>query len=126
MYSAQAVRDGYFAAGSPGRDARSTEYQAFARVTRSLHLIDESDPTNFAALASALHENQRLWNIIASDVAFDSNPLPESLRARLFYLGEFTRIHAARVIAGNGSAAVLIDINTAIMRGLRPIDADAA
>jgi len=35
-----------------------------------------------------------------------------------FYLAEFTRTYSSRVLAG-ASADPLIDINTAVMRGLR-------
>ena len=45
--------------------------------------------------------------------------LPPALRAQLFYLYEFTDQHSRKVLAGNASIEVLVDINTAVMRGLR-------
>ncbi len=45
--------------------------------------------------------------------------LPAALRARLFYLYEFTARHSRAVLDGKASVEVLVDINTAVMRGLR-------
>ncbi len=112
----------YSDAKAPTRDDRSREYQAFARITHRMHIIDADNPDMFAELASALHENQRLWNILAVDVASDANALPQKLRAQIFYLGEFTRFHSARVISEKLNPKILVEINTAIMRGLRPLE----
>jgi flagellar protein FlaF len=105
---------------APVRSERSLEYLAFARMTKQLQAIDIENPTHFAPLATALHDNLRLWNILAADVAQDGNPLPRNLRAKLFYLAEFTRTHTARVLTQEASHDVLIDINKMVMRGLRP------
>ncbi len=115
-------RNPYSDVKAPIRDERSSEYLAFAKITHRLHVIDSEDLTAFADLASALHENQRLWNILAVDVAGDGNGLPKNLRAQIFYLSEFTRFHSARVIAEKLSPNILVEINTAIMRGLRPLE----
>jgi flagellar protein FlaF len=109
----------YFDLAAPTKSARSAEYQAFARVTRALQLADTNDPARFADLALALHENLRLWNVIAADVARPANALPADLKARLFSLAEYTRAHQRRILSGEGRATVLIEINTAVMRGLR-------
>ena len=77
------------------------------------------DRRNLAAVAAALHDNRQLWTVLAADVAEPGNALPPALRAKLFYLYEFTDQHSRKVLAGEASAEVLVDINTAIMRGLR-------
>ncbi|MCX7645340.1 MAG: flagellar biosynthesis regulator FlaF [Rhodobacteraceae bacterium] len=122
MNATQLARTAYAAPGAPARSGRSAEYDLFARVTRRLReALAEDTPgpaPRIAALARALHENQRLWTVLAADVADDGNGLPRELRARLFYLAEFTRVHSARVLRGEASAGVLVDINTAVMRGL--------
>ena len=41
------------------------------------------------------------------------------LRAQLVSLAEFVRRHSLAVLGGRASIAPLIDINTAIMKGLR-------
>ena len=76
-------------------------------------------PPRSGALARAIHDNRSLWTALAADVAIETNPLPRPLRAQIFYLSEFTAQHSRKVLAGDASVDVLIDINTAVMRGLR-------
>jgi len=95
------------------------EYQAFARVTQSLSYYSQADNGPFARLVEALHENLRLWTIIASDVAMAENRLSQPLRAQFFFLAEFTRLHTRKILKGDAEASALIDINLAIMKGLR-------
>ncbi|MDE9450083.1 flagellar biosynthesis regulator FlaF [Aliiroseovarius sp. Z3] len=101
---------------APLRTSRGTEYDAFAKVT---HQLDRAQTTGFADLAAALHENRRLWTLLAADVADDGNALPNELRARIFFLSEFTADHSRKVLSEGEDVSVLVDINTAIMRGLR-------
>ena len=101
------------------RTARGAEYDTFARITSALKAAITSAEKNFAGLVAALHDNRRLWTIIAADVAEKDNGLPQALRAQIFYLAEFTMVHTSRVLGGNGSADVLVEVNTAVMRGLR-------
>jgi len=66
-----------------------------------------------------MHENRTLWRKLAIDVASPENLLPDELRARLIYLAEFTDHHTRRAIKREVSAAPLVEINTAILRGLK-------
>lgn len=97
---------------------RDTEYDAIAQITRRLKAAD-GRADRFPDLAAAIHDNRRLWSILATDVASAGNPLPKDLKARLLYLAEFTDIHSSHVLSGTESAAPLVEINTAVMRGLR-------
>ncbi|SEV92920.1 flagellar protein FlaF [Aliiroseovarius sediminilitoris] len=101
---------------APLRTSRGTEYDAFAKVT---HQLGRARTTGFADLAAALHENRRLWTLLAADVADDGNGLPNELRARIFFLAEFTADHSRKILSEGEDVSVLVDINTAIMRGLR-------
>lgn len=101
------------------RSQRQIEYDLFARITRRLTETNQHRAKDFPAFARALHENQRLWTALAADVAAPGNALPQQLRARLFYLYEFTASHSRRALADAADITVLIEINTAIMRGLR-------
>jgi flagellar protein FlaF len=74
--------------------------------------------TNFSGLAGAVHDNRRMWTTMAIDVADNNNALPSELRAQLFYLAEFTEHHSHRVLRREADATALIDINTAVLRGL--------
>ncbi len=98
---------------------RSTEYQAFARITHRLTKANSGGLEQFNDLVRAISDNRKLWNILAVDVASADNQLPPDLRARIFYLAEFTELHSQKVLAREQDATALIDINTAIMRGLR-------
>jgi len=108
-----------YAAAAPIRTSQASEYEVFARITRRLRHAAEAGRHGFAALAAALHDNRRLWTILAAEVANDGNALPRELRAQIFYLAEFTARHTARVLSREAGPEVLIEINTAIMRGLR-------
>ena len=88
------------------------------RVTRKLTAANTPAATA-KMISEAVYENRRLWIVIAASVADDANGLPEDLRARLFYLAEFTNHHSSRVFADKASLEPLIDVNTAIMDGLR-------
>ncbi len=105
------------------RTDRGIEYDAFARITAALRTAAAAAKQNFTAFAKALDDNRRLWTIIAADVAEGSNMLPKQLRAQIFYLAEFTLTQTSRVLRGEASADILIEINTMIMRGLRSQEA---
>lgn len=100
------------------RTQSSIELEAFARVTRKLRDTSK-DGSCYADLVAALHDNRLLWNVIAADVADSGNTLPKELRARLFYLAEFTVIHSRKVADKKATVDALIDVNTSIMQGLR-------
>jgi flagellar protein FlaF len=126
----------YGAAARPLRTARGTEYEIFAEVTAALAQAgrapspeEEGDfaarSRRFAALVDAVHRNRRLWTTLAADVASPGNALPPELRARLFYLAEFTDAHSRAVLRG-ADVTPLVDVNRAVMAGLRPPAAEAA
>ena len=119
MTYAQTAHRTYARADAPMRSSRSIEYDILARTTKALSLAAQRKHQDFAGLVAALHDNQCLWSTFAADVADDDNGLPQALRARLFYLFQFTVAHSRNILDGNGSVDVLVDINTAVMRGLR-------
>ncbi len=100
------------------RTPRSIEYAAFARITQKLRAASSDKIENFSALASALHENRRLWTILAVDAADKDNALPQSLKGQIVYLRQFVNLHSSKILRGDANADPLIDINTAMMRGL--------
>lgn len=115
---------------------RGIEYEAFARVTSRLKAVATKLAQSkrqglrtgnkahlqvsghFGELTSALHENRRLWTLLASDVADNENGLPKDLRVRILYLAEFIRQHTAKVLKSEASVVPLLEINIAVMRGL--------
>lgn len=113
-----AARAAYARPEAPHRDFRALEYDLLARATKALSM-SRFEGADYAKLLTALDENQRLWSTLAADVAEPENGLPQQLRAQLFYLYEFTAHHSRAVRDSKASVEVLIDINTAVMRGLR-------
>ncbi|MFD0859995.1 flagellar biosynthesis regulator FlaF [Roseovarius aquimarinus] len=113
------AQNAYGLSSRPIRTARGTEYDAVARITQRLKAAADARPVDMRALAGAIDENRELWALFAIEVADPGNPLPQDLRARLFYLSEFTTAHSRKVLARQASADALIEINTAVMRGLR-------
>nr|WP_256365696.1 flagellar biosynthesis regulator FlaF [Thioclava sp. JE_KL1] len=112
------AKTAYSNPSQPMRTPRGLEFELFARITRRLKQVS-SQGAPFAALAEAIFENRRLWTALAADVADPENGLPQDLRARIFFLHEFTQAHSRLVLSQDRSVDALIDVNTAIMRGLR-------
>ncbi len=113
----------YAPTSAPTRSDRSAEYQVIARITHRLKAaIEKQDRVK---LVEALHENRKLWRTLAVNVADGDNQLPLDLRARLYYLSEFTDTHTSRVLTQKESPVPLLEVNMAILRGLRGI-AEAA
>ena len=104
---------------APTRTFRSIEYDLLAQITRRLRAAWANRDADFPGLVRALADNEQLWSTLAADVALPGNGLPAPLRARHFYLYEFTAHHSRAIRDGKGSVEVLADINTAVMRGLR-------
>lgn len=115
MTAIDQARTAYGMPSASTRTLRGIEYDVFARVTRRL----AAQNVGFPALVAALHDNRSLWTILAADVADPANGLPETLRARLFYLADFTMQHSRKILDGSATPDVLVEINTAVMRGLR-------
>ena len=109
----------YGAQHAPIRTDRGTEYELFARVTHGLRQAAAKGKAGFPALADAVHRNRSLWTLLAADVAGKDNKLPSDLRARIFYLSEFTQDYSSKILSKGASIAPLVEINAALMRGLR-------
>lgn len=121
MYNAAFARTAYGETTRTQGSPRQTEYRVFAGITGRIVRAAAEGPAGFAALAEALHDNRRLWNTLAVDLAHPGNGLPEALRAGLLSLAGFTHRQTAKLLDGSlgpEGAAVLVDINTAVMRGL--------
>lgn len=106
------------------RTLRETEFEVLARVTRQLRSAAEPN-VDFGNLASAIHDNRSLWSIFATDLLLPGNRLPEDLRGRLLYLARFVEDHSSKVLRKTAPIDALVEINTAVMRGLRPPGSEA-
>jgi len=113
------AKTAYTATAKTVKSPRAVEYEVIARITHELKATAEKKTKNFAAFAEAVHRNNQLWTTLAANVADENNELPTEVRAQLFYLSEFSRRHAAQALAGRASVAPLLEINTAVLKGLR-------
>ncbi|MEQ8936612.1 MAG: flagellar biosynthesis regulator FlaF [Amphiplicatus sp.] len=118
MFETRLAETAYAHSARSTASPRALEYQVFARVTRALSVAGEGFD-RFALLYKAIDDNLILWTKHASDVAVEKNQLSAELRSKIFYLFEFTRQHSAKVLNDGADPSVLVDINTAVMRGLR-------
>ena len=117
MNSYALAQRAYAPTQSATKTARGVEYDVIAHVSSRLKRAIKSG--DFPALAEALHDNNRLWTMLAADVASPENQLPQELRARIWYLSEFTRQHTSKVMRKKENAVPLLEINAAILRGLK-------
>lgn len=122
MNALDQARSAYAATAAPIRTDRGNEFDAFSRVTADLRSAWDRRVTDYPAFVMAVDRNRRLWTLLAIEVADRANALPEDLRARLFYLAEFTIAHSREVLRGKDDVGPLIDVNIAVMRGLRAGD----
>jgi flagellar protein FlaF len=116
------ARAAYGASARVTRTLRDTEYDILAHITRRLKAATEPEVA-FADLAGAIHDNRSLWSAFALDLATPGNRLPVDLRNRLLYLARFVDDHSSKVLRQSASVEVLVEVNTAVMRGLRPAEA---
>ncbi|WP_254444359.1 MULTISPECIES: flagellar biosynthesis regulator FlaF [unclassified Ruegeria] len=109
----------YAQAAAPTRTPRDTEYEAISKITHRLKAATALRQKNYAAFVQAVHENRRLWTVLASGVMDTGNALPNDLRARIFFLAEFTEQHSSQILRNAASVEPLLEINMAVLRGLR-------
>ena len=119
MNASTRSQQAYPGAAAPLRTSRDTEYKVFARITHRLLAAARKGKPGYNDLVAAVHDNRRLWTILAADAADDGNRLPDELRASIISLAGFTLEHSQAVLRKKASAAPLIEINSVIMRGLR-------
>ena len=123
MNATQQAQRAYAPVNSPVLTGRATELRLFSQTTARLKAAMTSGI--FAEIAEALFQNRRVWTHLAAEVADTSNSLPATLRAQIFYLAEFTEHHTRIILKGEADVSALVDINTAVMRGLSGTGAKA-
>ena len=119
MNSATAAAQRYSSLSEHTRNAKDLEYDVILGVTRDLSSCMSAEKTDFPTLVKTLHKNERLWTAIGTQVADSSNQLDASLRARLFYMAQFVTQHTSKVLSGEAGVESLIEINVAVLRGLK-------
>ena len=115
----------------------SVEIMAFQRITGALERAQTDARLDLSAqpllatqrhvrLCDAVHQNSRLWLTLLEDLSNPANGLANDLKARLGSLAATSVRHGQRILAGQGSLGLLIDINHAVAAGLMQARANAA
>lgn len=118
MNLAERASDGYGLSAVSVRSDQTTEYDVIARITRRLTQSNAQRDTDFCGFVAALHDNRRLWTRLAADVMQDDNLLPAELKARIIWLSEFVDVQSRRVLRGDETADILLEVNGAVLAGL--------
>jgi len=111
------AQSAYTSSTAPIRTDRGAEYGAFETVTTRLTRAQRPG-AQMPEIAAALHDNRRLWTVLAVDLAVPDNGLPADLRAQLFYLAEFSLHQSRKALRDPTCIGALIEVNRAVMRGL--------
>ena len=117
--------------GNVGRSVgsdRDIEIQVFQASIAKLRSISGLDFKFTPDAAKILSDNLKLWDMLTVDLAQPDNQIDKNLAAQLIGLSKFVRVHTMALYRGEGSVDVLVDINTAILKGLlgQPGNANAA
>lgn len=123
MYAQGQAASAYAAVSNATAQPKSIEYRAFARANGLLAAAEAPGKDQMVRLAGAVDYNTRLWSVLAVDAAGDSNTLPEAARAGILSLALYAMRTGQAVLRQNAPPAALAEINTTIMRGLRPDEA---
>ncbi|MEO3477806.1 flagellar biosynthesis regulator FlaF [Phaeobacter sp. CAU 1743] len=109
----------YGSAKAPTRTPKDLEFEAIARITHRMISASKEGKKGFPALAEAVHDNRKLWQIFQTDAASSHNALSEDLKEQIVYLAAFTNQYTSQILSRKAGVGPLVEINTAIMRGLR-------
>jgi flagellar protein FlaF len=115
----------------------SVEIMAFQKITTALEKARaeakqdlSSEPLlamqRHVRLCDAIQQNTRLWLTLLEDLNSPANRLAADLKSRLAQLAATSVNHGRRVVAGQATLNLLIDINRAIAGGLTQARATAA
>ncbi|MBM3570446.1 MAG: flagellar biosynthesis regulator FlaF [Alphaproteobacteria bacterium] len=110
------MSDKYAATQTATENPRDTEYRLFARVTNALLNNQDANTTGYI---QAIDWNRRLWLTLQADLASEENKLPKELKAQLISLLIWVDKHSRKAMRGEETVAPLIEVNRAIMEGLR-------
>jgi flagellar biosynthesis activator protein FlaF len=119
MDVAAKAANGYRAVRLHTESPRSIEAQLFAEITASLVRARRAGKPGFQDLVAVLQRNRTLWDALLADLALEGNALPAPLKAQLIQLGHFVRQFTGRVLRREDDVQALIDVNNAILAGLR-------
>jgi len=96
---------------------RQTEYRLLADVCREL--VDSTrEGAQTLRRREALDWNRRVWMTFLVDCSQPENALPAALRAKIISLGLWVNRYTDEAMWSDLDLTPLVDVNTAIMKGL--------
>ncbi|WOR14489.1 flagellar biosynthesis regulator FlaF [Hyphomonas sp. FCG-A18] len=98
---------------------KEIEHAVFEQITEALQDVAKTEAPVPNVYADAVSRNMELWTILAADLMSDANALPLETKQGLLGLSEFVRRTSMTLLTEGGDVTDLIDVNIAIMRGLR-------
>lgn len=119
MSTASLARHAYETSAHVAPTPKTIEADAFKRVTTLLQNSRHGGASSYRDTVEAVYLNKRLWSLIASDLAEDGNLLPQDLKVGLLNLAVFTETQCKQVLDGTGSVDAMIEINRAVLKGLK-------
>jgi flagellar biosynthesis activator protein FlaF len=78
---------------------KEIEYALFLQITEALESVRDPETRSIIDWADAIHRNQQLWTIIATDLLLPGNALPDELKQSLIYLSDLIEVNKT-VMAG--------------------------
>ncbi len=108
----------YQAARARAETPRSAELRLLGEITGQMMDAEERGLKG-ALLMPPLHRNREVWNAFHNDCNDPNNGLPRELRAQIVSIALWVDRFTSDVIAGRERIRELIDVNRAIMEGLR-------
>lgn len=119
MNNTYLAKQGYKAVQKEAASDKAIELRVFMSVTAQLKSVDAENKLEFPKLCDAVLENLKLWKILFLDLINPSNTLPQEIKTSLIQLSDFTTAHSRKVLLGEATPEALIDVNSAIIAGLR-------
>ena len=99
-------------------EPRGVELKAFLRINGRLIAAKDNAKASVAEVAGAIHQNNQLWTILATDVASEGNTLPKPLRAQILSLAIYSQKMGRAILRGEANLSALTDVNSTIIDGL--------
>jgi flagellar protein FlaF len=117
----------YARVAKTGQAPREIEASVLLNAASRLQLIHDSWTDKQAELDAALTYNRKIWTVLSSAVAEDSNPLPLPVKQNIVSLALFIFNRTITVLAEPApeKLKILISINREIAAGLRGSSAAA-
>jgi flagellar biosynthesis activator protein FlaF len=117
----QQVANAYARTAQSAQSPRELESSILLKAGMKLQSVKDRWPESEPQLDEALTYNRRLWTILVSSVASETNPLPREIKQNIINLGMFIFNHtiSTQIEPDPKRLTVLVNINREIAAGLR-------